>query len=109
MAGTPSTPAVECWGIVKDFPIGERFARVLRGIDLTVPYGGLTLLVGPSGSGKTTLLSIIAGILSPTSGEVAIAGLALARISDRERTAFRRAHIGSVSYTHLTLPTICSV
>ena len=106
MTESPAMPAVECRGIVKDFPVGDRLVRVLHGIDFTVQYGALTLLVGPSGSGKTTLLSIIAGILSPTIGEVAIAGQAFAGVSDRVKTAFRRAHIGFIFQQYHLLPAL---
>ena len=99
-------PAVECRGIVKDFAIGERVARVLHGIDVKVPYGGLSVLVGPSGSGKTTLLSIIAGILSPTLGSVRIAGMTLDGLPDREKTAFRRDHIGFIFQQYNLLPAL---
>ena len=46
----------------------------LRGVDLDVYPGELTLLVGPSGCGKTTLLSVLAGILDPTAGEMIVLG-----------------------------------
>jgi putative ABC transport system ATP-binding protein len=98
--------AVECRGIVKDFLVGDRVARVLRGIDFLAPYGGLSLLVGPSGSGKTTLLSIIAGILSPTLGSVTIAGMALDRIPEREKTAFRRGNVGFIFQQYNLLPAL---
>jgi len=62
--------AVRCRSVTKSFPMGDGVVEVLHGINLEVPAGELTMLVGPSGCGKTTLISIIAGILSPTSGVV---------------------------------------
>ena len=50
--------------------------RALRGVDLEIEPGELTLLVGPSGCGKTTLISILAGTLEPTSGDVSVLGMA---------------------------------
>lgn len=48
--------------------------EVLRGVDLTVPYGSLVALLGPNGGGKSTLLRVIAGQLAVTAGEVRVAG-----------------------------------
>jgi ABC-type multidrug transport system ATPase subunit len=44
--------------------------RVLRGVDITVPEGGFTVVTGPNGSGKTTLLRLLAGLAQPTRGEL---------------------------------------
>ena len=59
---------VEAHGIVKVLGDAPNEVKVLKGIDLSLHAGELTLLMGPSGSGKTTLLSIIGCILSPTEG-----------------------------------------
>ena len=66
--------AVQCRGVEKAFGNGGGRVLALRGVDLDVRYGGMTLLVGPSGCGKTTLLSVIAGLLNSTSGEVKVLG-----------------------------------
>ena len=65
---------IEATDVVK--VLGEGAGRVdaLRGINLSLPGGQLTLLMGPSGSGKTTLLSVLGCMLSPTSGTVRIRG-----------------------------------
>ncbi|MCX4658832.1 ABC transporter ATP-binding protein [Streptomyces uncialis] len=52
----------------------ERGARVLDGLDLTVPEGELAAVLGPSGCGKTTLLRVVAGFLAPDQGEIAVGG-----------------------------------
>jgi len=60
--------------VVRD--LERRFGgfRVLRGLDLTVPHASVCTLFGPNGAGKTTLLRILAGLASPTRGEVTILG-----------------------------------
>ena len=67
-------PAVVCRGVIKEFGQGETHIRVLRGIDLEVDAGTMTMLVGPSGCGKTTLISVMAATLDPTAGEVELLG-----------------------------------
>ena len=106
MLEAEGAPAVECRGIVKDFSVGERAVRVLHGVDFSALYGELSLLVGPSGSGKTTLLSIIGGILSPTMGRITITGMALDRIPERKKTAFRRDNIGFIFQQYNLLPAL---
>jgi len=78
------------------------FARsgrlILSAFNLQVFPAGHTLLLGPSGSGKTTLLNLAAGLLTPDSGRVAIAGTPLPA-SAAERDGLRRANIGIVFQT----------
>lgn len=95
---------VNCLGITKSFPTGDTLTPVLHGIDLEVPAGELTMLVGPSGCGKTTLISIIAGILSPTSGEVEIAGARITHMRDADKVIFRRTNIGFIFQQYNLLP-----
>ena len=66
MASTMNEPAIRMHGIHKSFGANE----VLRGIDLIVPPGSVTVLIGPSGSGKSTLFRIIAGSELPDEGTV---------------------------------------
>ena len=96
--------AVRCSGVTKSFPAGEGVVEVLRGIDFDVPAGELTMLVGPSGCGKTTLISIIAGILTPTGGEVEIYGTPITQVSDAEKVAFRRRNVGFIFQQYNLVP-----
>ena len=66
--------AVVCRGLTKEFGDGDSKVMALRGVDMDVSAGQMTLLVGPSGCGKTTLISIIAGLLDPTDGAAERAG-----------------------------------
>ena len=103
---TDPSIAVHCSGITKSFPAGDGMVEVLHGIDFEVPAGELTMLVGPSGCGKTTLISIIAGILTPTSGEVEICGSPITRMTDAAKVAFRRANVGFIFQQYNLLPAL---
>lgn len=78
--------AIELAGLRKDF--GS--ARVLDGVELTVPRGQITVLLGPSGAGKTVTIKHILGLLEPTAGTVRVQGENLATISEAELYALRR-------------------
>ena len=70
--------------------------NVLDGVDLDIRRGETVALRGRSGSGKSTLLNLIGGIDAPDAGSVTVAGIDLTRLAERERTLFRRKHIGFV-------------
>ena len=65
---------LEARGIVKVLGAGAGQVQALKGVNLDLLRGELTLLMGPSGSGKTTLLSILGCILTPNSGTLSLAG-----------------------------------
>jgi len=97
-------PAIACRETTREFRQGTSRVRALRGVDLEVYPGELTLIVGPSGCGKTTLLSVISGILDPTSGEVMIFNKRLSRMTNGRKTEFRRKNVGFVFQLHDLLP-----
>jgi len=101
--------AVHCVALEKEFGDGQSRNLVLKGINLTVPTGELTLLVGPSGCGKTTLISILAALLTPTAGNVRILGEDLNRMADHARVSFRSANIGFVFQQYNLLPALSAV
>jgi putative ABC transport system ATP-binding protein len=70
--------------------------RALRRVDLTLRAGEFVAIMGPSGCGKSTLLNLIAGLDTPSDGELVLAGTSLAGKSENERTLLRRKHIGIV-------------
>jgi putative ABC transport system ATP-binding protein len=70
--------------------------RALRSVDLTVEAGEFVAITGPSGCGKSTLLNLVAGLDSPSDGEIVLAGIPLADRDENERARLRRAHIGIV-------------
>jgi putative ABC transport system ATP-binding protein len=98
--------AVHCNDITKSFGRGDTLVQVLRGIQLDVPYGEMSLLVGPSGCGKTTLISIIAGLLDSTEGELFVLGENFTRMSSGRKTAFRSENVGFVFQQYNLLPSL---
>jgi putative ABC transport system ATP-binding protein len=98
--------AVVCRQVTKEFGDGDAKVRALRGVDLEVYAGQMTLLVGPSGCGKTTLISIIAGLLDATAGEVHVLGADLRRLKGGRLVQFRGAHIGFVFQQYNLLPAL---
>ncbi len=104
--GSTKTPAVSCRRLTKTYGSGNSEVHALRGVDLDVYPGELTLLVGPSGCGKTTLLSVVAGILDPTDGELVLLGSRTAEFSNRRKVKFRRQNIGFVFQQFNLLPSL---
>lgn len=105
----PNNTAVVCRGISKVFGEGATRVAALRGVDLDVRAGEMTLLVGPSGCGKTTLLSVIAGILDPTEGNVWVLGHDLGAMPQRDVVKFRGENIGFVFQQFNLLPALTAV
>ena len=99
-------PLLTATGIVKVLGEGPASVRALKGVDLTLRGGELTLLMGPSGSGKTTLLSIFGCILSPTSGDLTIGNQSITALSPERLAAIRRRLVGFVFQSYNLFPTL---
>jgi len=102
----------DCVGVVrlehvtKSYEEGGVQRTILRDVSIEFGCGEFAVLLGKSGSGKSTLLNLIGGIDAPTSGEVWIDGQAITRMSDAERTLYRRRHIGFVFQAFNLIPTL---
>ncbi len=92
--------------LTKTLGSGAREVKALRGIDLALRRGELTLLMGPSGSGKTTLLLVLGCMLSPTSGSVTVCGTDISKLKTEELAKIRRDHIGFVFQSYHLFPTL---
>lgn len=99
-------PAVACQRVRKVFGNGGAPVEVLRGVDLEIPFGEMSLLVGPSGCGKTTLLSVVAGLLTPSEGELRVLGQQTSRLAANESIEFRRRNLGFVFQQYNLLPSL---
>ncbi len=85
---------------------GERRHVVLDAASAEIRRGEFVTLLGPSGSGKSTLLNLVSGIDTPDSGSIDIDGVRVTDLGERERTLFRRSHVGFVFQFFNLLPTL---
>jgi putative ABC transport system ATP-binding protein len=107
VADSPVTSnAVSAIGLTRTYGDGDSAVHALRGVSLDLPAGQFTAVMGPSGSGKSTLMHLLAGLDTPSSGTVKVAGEDITRMKDRDLTRLRRRHIGFVFQSFNLLPTL---
>ncbi len=90
----------------KTYRLGTQTVTALAGVSLTVGAGEFMAVAGPSGSGKTTLLNLIGCLDTPTSGEIAIDGEPVARLSAGRRADLRARKLGFVFQTFNLIPVL---
>ena len=100
---------LEARDVRKTFEEGSQRVEVLRGVSMEVGAGEVVALEGPSGSGKTTLLSILGCILTPTSGEVVVAGEAIDAARPAQLRDVRRRSIGFVFQQYNLFPALTAL
>jgi putative ABC transport system ATP-binding protein len=96
--------ALEVRNVVKTFKSDAGLVNAVDGVSFQVEAGEFVALVGPSGSGKTTMLSILAALLTPTSGQVLVDGQDLAQMSEAKRVVLRREKIGFTFQANNLIP-----
>jgi putative ABC transport system ATP-binding protein len=99
-------PAIRLNNIVKTYIRGRQKLEVLHGLSLEIGQGEFVSIMGPSGSGKTSLLNLIAGLDTPTSGELMVAGERIDKLSNARRAAWRASNIGFVFQFYNLLPVL---
>ena len=92
--------------LTKTYGSGETAVFALRGADLTLPGGEMTVLLGHSGSGKSTLLNILGGLDSASSGKAWFGDIELTRLNDNGLTRYRRQHVGFVFQFYNLVPSL---
>lgn len=96
-------------GVKKTYNTGKVIVQALKGLDLNVKEGEMVAIMGPSGCGKTTLLNTLSGLDAIDEGVIEIAGRDLAKMSDKERTAYRAANMGFVFQFYNLLPVLSAI
>jgi len=101
--------AIEATNIVKFLGEGASRVQALKGVNLSLACGELTLLMGPSGSGKTTLLTVLGCMLKPTHGTVRVLGHSTVNARAGRLAKIRRDHVGFVFQSYHLFPTLTAV
>src|SRR6187397_2911097 len=92
--------------IARHYTSGERPVHAVDDVSLEIGRGEFVAVTGPSGCGKSTLIHLLAGLDTPTTGEIEVDGLALHRATDAELTEYRRRRLGLVFQFFNLLPTM---
>lgn len=103
---TARGPSITLEDVCKSYEEGGRTHAVLSGASTFIEAGRRVAILGPSGSGKSTLLNLLSGIDLPDSGTVRVGDRDIGRMSEEERTLFRRREIGFVFQFFNLLPTL---
>jgi putative ABC transport system ATP-binding protein len=88
---------------------GARRVEILKGISLSIPAGQFVAIVGASGSGKSTLLGLLAGLDSPSSGEIWLDGSPIHNLDESQLAAVRGSKIGFVFQSYQLIPTLTAL
>ena len=104
----PPTPGVAARAIDlrKTYGLGDARVEALRGVSVDFAAAEFTAIMGPSGSGKSTLLHCMAGLDTPTSGNVLVGDVDLTTLSEKALTALRRDKVGFVFQAFNLIPTL---
>ena len=105
----PTAPILETRALTKTYGRAGSTLTVLRDVDLSLARGDTLAIVGPSGSGKTTLLGLCAGLDSPSSGTVALAGHDLGPLDEDARARVRNDHVGFIFQNFQLLSTLTAL
>lgn len=100
---------IEVRNATKSIQNGVRRVDILKGISLTIPAGQFVAIVGASGSGKSTLLGLLAGLDSPSSGEIWLDGVPIHNLAEAQLAAVRGHKIGFVFQSYQLIPTLTAL
>ncbi len=99
-------PAARAVDLRKVYGEGDAAVEALRGVSVELAAGEFTAIMGPSGSGKSTLLHCLAGLDTPTSGQVFVGDIDLTQLNDKRLTELRRDKVGFVFQAFNLVPTL---
>ena len=106
MENGSNAAVVAAQNITRRFGSGDTAVDALRGVSLEIGKGKLTAIMGPSGSGKSTLMHLMGALDTPTAGRILFEGTDLAKLTDKQRSLFRRDRVGFVFQAFNLLPTM---
>jgi len=109
IASSPADPIIVVQDLRKSIRNGPRTVDILRGIDFSVPRGEFVAIMGASGSGKSTLLGLLAGLDTPTSGNVHLNGTAISYLPEDALAQVRGRTVGFVFQSYQLIPTLTAL
>src|SRR5229473_5503451 len=99
-------PMIQVRGLTKTIATPTHSVEILKGIDLEIPRGQFAAIMGPSGSGKSTLLGLLAGLDTPTSGQVILDGEDITHLGEDDMALLRGRKIGFVFQSYHLISTL---
>jgi putative ABC transport system ATP-binding protein len=105
----PTKTILQVRNITKSLRSGAGMIEILRGVSFEIPQGQFAVIMGASGSGKSTLLGLLAGLDTPTSGEVVIDGVEIGRMQEDKLAAIRGRKLGFVFQSYQLIPTLTAL
>jgi putative ABC transport system ATP-binding protein len=102
-------PIIEVRNLVKQFTLGSQVVNAVDDVSFTIQAGEIVSIVGPSGSGKSTLLGLIGGLDTATAGTIAIDGIEISQMKEKELTRIRNEKIGFVFQFFNLIPTLTAL
>ena len=100
---------IEVKNVRKWIQNGARRVDILKGINLTIPAGQFIAIVGASGSGKSTLLGLLAGLDTPSEGEIWLDGTPIHNLAEAQLAEVRGRKIGFVFQSYQLIPTLTAL
>ena len=100
---------IEVRGVRKSIQNGSRTVDILKGIDLSIPSGQFVAIVGASGSGKSTLLGLLAGLDTPSQGEIFLDGTPIHNLEEAALSAVRGQKLGFVFQSYQLISTLTAL
>jgi putative ABC transport system ATP-binding protein len=100
---------IEVRGLKKSIRNGSRTVEILKGIDLTIPAGQFAAIMGASGSGKSTLLGLLAGLDTPSEGEIWLDGTPIHNLEEEQLAKVRGQKLGFVFQSYQLIPTLTAL
>jgi putative ABC transport system ATP-binding protein len=97
---------IEVRGLTKTIATPTHRVEILKGIDLVIPRGQFAAIMGPSGSGKSTLLGLLAGLDTPTTGQIVLDGEDITGLGEDALAVLRGRKIGFVFQSYHLIPTL---
>ena len=100
---------IEVHDLYKFYKAGKTVVKALNGVSFDIEKGEFVAIIGPSGSGKSTLLNMLAGLESPTKGEIIIGERHIEGMSENELVGFRRRNVGFIFQSYNLIPTMNAI